>query len=213
VASATNLAVRDFVWTGWSMFHPFDREEIRPRVVSEPTADGEILGAQTNLLIGRLGEATLPDFWRLRVDGLGTIFRAYREDKPGRQDVSPGRFRPGTWLRPWNLVRDIYEFLAFATLYGRAFESTTLIEVRGTWHGLKGRRIDDPHVDWRPRYSDIDVRTATLEFPAAGAIERLHELTASLANQVLGLFDGFELSAGWVAQTAPTFRTLPKELG
>jgi hypothetical protein len=38
-AKTTNFDVRDFVWTGWSMFHPFTREPIRPHVIAEQVAD------------------------------------------------------------------------------------------------------------------------------------------------------------------------------
>ncbi len=204
-----NAAVKEIVWTGWSMFYPFTREEIRPRLIVEHEGGADLDAYQTNLMES-IRPASMPDFWRVRQDGLATIVRAYRED---RGDVTGApRLKPGTWFQPWNLERDLVEFLAFGFTFANTyFENAAVLDVRATWRGLKGRSLGDPRRDWPSRQSDVDERTVLLTHPVAGAMDRLPEVAAELGGPILGYF-GLQLTGAWIRADMPSFRTLPSNI-
>ncbi len=90
-----NGEVKDLVSTGWSMFHVFERDELRPRFRTDPASgQGDNDFVQCNLLPGsRTGGC---DFWRVTPDGLATLVREYWEDQ---QITSGATLSPNIMVR------------------------------------------------------------------------------------------------------------------
>lgn len=202
--------VRNVVWTGWSMFHPFTREEIKPRFVIDASVGEEVEAIETNLLGETFIAETVPDFWRITADGRATIIRPYREDRVAMPHLERDGIGPGMWLDPQTLAREVYEMVTHAKELAKAFDGTTGAEFRCTWYGLRDRRIGsfDGAVDWRERKCVVNERStgapAPLELLAASPQSVVAELIAPVGR----LFDGLEITAAEIESWRPGFRKL-----
>lgn len=206
----TGEAVRNVVWTGWSMFHQFTRASIAPRVVIDAASGKEVEAIETNLLGETILESTVPDLWRITVDGRSSIVRPYREDRMVIPHLSARGLIPGKYISPRILIRELYEFATHAKELAKAFPHASKIEFHCSWFGLEGRRIADmePDVEWGDYVCHVNNRsssaTVTLDELAADTVS----VVATLAAPVLNLFDGFEISRDWIARQVPKFRML-----
>lgn len=203
-------AVRNVVWTGWSMFHQFNRKEIAPRIVIDSSSGEEIEAIETDLLGETNLEATIPDVWRVTVDGRATLIRPYREDRAVISHLQKKGLVPGTWLSPRTLIRDVYEFVTHAKELAKAFPHAERIEFRCSWFGLRGRKIADfePGASWHDRSSHTSERTTTLTVSVDQLTADTAAVVAELAAPVLRLFDGLELTRDWIVNEVPKFRSL-----
>lgn len=204
----TNLAVRELVWTGWSMLYPFTRDEIRPYVIPENVDGRETDVWECSLLNNRGRETGMPDFWRFCGLGYASIVRGYREDRP----VDRARFPrdPGTWLSPVVLVREVAELVRHAAMVARRFQTATHVEVCGSWVGLRDRTMGDfdPGVEWHPRRSHADGRQIEGRWSIEEVVADWPRVVSTLAAPVLRLFDGFESSDQWVRSIENRFRQM-----
>ena len=202
--------VRNVVWTGWSMFHPFTREEIKPRFVTDASGSEEVEAIETSLLGESFIAETVPDFWRITADGRATIIRPYREDRVVVPHLERSGLGPGTYLSPETLAREVYEMATHAKELAKAFDGTTGVEFRCTWYGLKDRRIAsfDRAVDWRDRKCVVNERStgarAPLELLAASPQSAVAELIAPVGR----LFDGLEITVGEIESWRPGVKKL-----
>ena len=136
-----NVEVRNTVWTGWSMFFPFSRPEIAPKIYPEERdgTGGDVL--ECDLMIEKDFDIKLPDYWRLAPNGRVTLIRAYRED---RERSAKALLRSsGTWLSPETVIRETTEVVTHARLLARHFQMPTRIAFRCTWLGLADRELAD----------------------------------------------------------------------
>jgi hypothetical protein len=202
--------VRNVVWTGWSMFHPFTREEIKPRFVTD-TSRGEEIEALETILVGETFIAeTVPDFWRITADGRATIIRPYREDRVPLPHLQKRGMHPGTWLSPQTLAREVYEVVTHAKELAKCFEAATGVEFRCTWYGLKDRRIADfdPSIDWQERKSRVNERSISACASLAALAGNPQSIVEEMVAPVGRLFDGLEITASAIESWRPGFRKL-----
>jgi hypothetical protein len=203
-------AVREVVWTGWSMFHQFTRAAIAPKVVVDTSSGHEVEALETNLLGETLLEATIPDVWRVTVDGRASIWRPYREDRMRVPHLAERGLVPGTYLSPRILVRELYELATHAKEFSKAFPFAKSAEFLCSWVGLKDRKIADmdPGVDWNTYVSHVGNRTSNTSVPLDSLTADTAGVVATLSAPVLNLFDGFELSRDWIGDQVPKFRII-----
>jgi hypothetical protein len=203
-----NTQTRELVWTGWSMIYPFSRPEIAPYFVTDEASGQshhEIL--ETSLLGETNVDTTLPDFWRVSLDGKVSLLRAYREDRA--PDPQRG-LQPGEWFRPFFLAREIAEIVRHARALSENFPNAREVAFRCEWFGLEGRRVADPEADWsKIRIAKTAHRICTGEWPVTDLSSRWPAIVADLASCVIRLFDPeLELGEDWVNRIAPKFRSL-----
>lgn len=199
--------VRKRVWTGWSMFFVFDKEELKPSIHPD-TVDGEDVDVlETNLM--NVEGGGLPDYWRMTRTGYATLIRTYREDQTtvlkGREALEPGK-----WFSPRLVVQELAELTAHAGAMSNAFGGCAGVEFCCTWYGLRDRRIADfnPGVLWDRRVSKADGRTTSVYADAEVLLDKWPTLVAKLVNPVTMLFDGMETNEEWVRHIAPEFKRL-----
>ncbi len=203
-------AVRNVVWTAWSMFYQFTRTEIAPKIVIDTSTGAEVEALETDLTGEAFLETTVPDFWRITVDGRATIIRPYREDREVIPYLADRGLKPGMWLSPRTLVREVFELVTHAKEMAKAFPFADSIEFRCSWYGLIERQIADfqAGANWGERKCHANERTTTaivsVEQLAADTVSVVENLTAP----VLRLFDGLELNHEWIANEVPNFRML-----
>lgn len=200
--------VRNVVWTGWSMFHPFTRNEIRPRFVTD-LSDGQEIDAVETVLLGQTFIAeTVPDYWRITADGRATIIRPYREDRSAVPHLAREGLHPGMWLSPRILAREAYELVTHAKELAKFFAAAEAVEFRCSWHGLKDRRIADfdPSVDWYDRTCRINERTTVSRSSLEALAGDPDPIVLALVTPVSRLFDGLEITPTQLLQWRPTFR-------
>jgi hypothetical protein len=205
-----NERVRSVVWTGWSMFYIFTRSEIAPQRLIDRGTGEEVEAIETRLINETNLEATLPDFWRITADGRVTLMRAYREDRSTNPPLAARGLKPGNWLAPRELVRDVFELASHAREFSKAFSHAAAVEFRCSWFGLRARRIGDfnPGVDWGPRTCHTEERT-TFAIPSIEEFAADPESVAvELYAPVLRLFDGLELDRAWLVKEKARFRSL-----
>ncbi|MBL4640163.1 MAG: putative DNA binding domain-containing protein [Kordiimonadaceae bacterium] len=99
VLEEINNEVRDTVWTGWSMFYPFTRQEIAATVYPENTDGSGSDLLETNLISNEQHETSMPDYWRVAPDGRAALVRGYREDVRLEE--------PGAWLSPETVLMSL----------------------------------------------------------------------------------------------------------
>ena len=190
VLEEINNEVRDTVWTGWSMFYPFSRLEIRPSVHPEKPdgTGGDLL--ETNLLGF---DAALPDFWRISPDGRASLVRGYREDE---------RFeKPGRWLSPETVLRETAELVRHARAFARRFPSASSVSFRCVWNGLNGRELRDfdPGIYWSPgRIATANQRTVSDEYPVVQLAVSWPKIVSDLGCPILHLFGFTDCSPEFV---------------
>jgi hypothetical protein len=198
-----NAETRDTVWTGWSMFYPFRRPEVAPRMVTDsyPGQDEtEVLEA--SLIAARTLEHTLPDFWRVSNDGKTTLVRAYREDRTGYP------LALGETLSPFLAAKEITEIVRHARAMSQNFNGVASVRFRCEWHGIQGRRWEDPNA-----YYSL-TRTAQTNRVLSIAERQPEDLTtgwpvlvAELLSRLARVFDPqLDPTPGWVLSIAPRFR-------
>lgn len=199
--------VKKRVWTGWSMFYVFTKQEIKPYIVPDNVGGEEVEIVETNLM--NFEGIGLPDFWRMTRNGYATLIRPYREDKNAIQRGSE-TLEPGKWFSPNLLVQELAELTAHAAAMFRMFGNCTGAEFRCSWSGLRNRRIADfnPAVNWDDRVSRADSRTTSARADKDLLLENWPLLVSELANPITMLFDGMETNEEWVRHIAPTFRKL-----
>lgn len=209
ILQQANQEVRELVWTGWSMFYPFTRDEIRPYIIPETLEGTEIEVWEMSLLGQTQDSTTLPDFWRFSTHGYASLIRAYCEDR--QVIVQNGEsLQPGTWFSPFTIIREIAEFVRHARAIGKLFSSAREVEIRGTWVGLANRRIDefDPGNDWSFRKSRANGRDVRGKWPIGDLTSDWEGIIAQLASPVTRLFDGLDVTRDWVKHATPKFRAL-----
>ena len=201
-----NVEVRNTVWTGWSMFYPFARPDIAPRLYPE-NADGtggDVL--ECNLLIDEDFDISLPDYWRIAPDGRVTLVRTYREDRV-RSARSLQR-KSGTWLSPETVVRETTELVTHARLLARYFQTPTRILFRCTWLGLQGRELADfdSTIYWgHGHVASADLRTTEGDWPIATIAATCTGVVSELCSPVLNIFGFTRCSAQFVEGLASRF--------
>jgi hypothetical protein len=203
----THEEVKKRVWTGWSMFYVFDRDEIKPYIQPGIVAGEDVDVVETNLMnVEGIG---LPDYWRMTRTGYATLMRTYREDAT---TIDKGReaLEPGKWFSPRLIVQELTELTAHAAAMFNIFGDCTGAEFRCSWYGLRNRHVADfnPGVLWDHRISKADARTTSARADKETLFDRWPALVAKLANPVTMLFDGIETNEEWVKQIAPEFRKL-----
>lgn len=211
-----NVQVRDHVWTGWSMFYPFSREEIAPKRVTENEDGSGALALETDLRTSRLLDSTLPDFWRVSVSGLAVLIRPYREDRFGlRQGVSDPNRLPGKWLSPETPLRETAELVRHAYLFSKHFTSAERVEFVCIWKGLKGRHLagfgDEYWSPDRVAHSTI-CRTEGGWLPQ-DLISNWPEVVSHLGCKVVDMFGYEHCGPDFVRTMEAKFRKLPPNMG
>lgn len=202
--------VREVVWTGWSMFHQFTREEIKPRIVIDTATGDEIEAIETDLREHSRLASTRDEIWRITADGRATLIRPYREDTAEHPSWAQRGLTPGTWLSPRTLIRELYELATHAKELSKSFPNAEAVEFCCTWQGLKGRKIADftPGAEWRERRCHAEQRTSTLTVSLEELTADTAAVVAKLSARVLNLFDGLDLSRDWILREVPNFRTI-----
>ena len=203
-------AVKNVVWTGWSMFYQFTRKEIKPHILVDEKMGEGIEVIETNLLGKTYTPTTVPDFWQITLDGRATIIRPYREDRTPVPHLEERGIRPGMWLSPNTLIREVYELVTHAKELAKAFTYAESVEFQCSWFGLKDRRMADfkPGVCWDDRRCHAVSRNTGGHFAVEQITADTNSVVVSLAAPVLILFDGYETTVEWVEHLRPSFRML-----
>jgi hypothetical protein len=186
------------------MFYPFSRKEIEPYSYE----DGELneLILESNLMVERPYDTTLPDFWRMSTHGKMVLCRAYREDRPAQGDREPGKC-----FSPTQLARELTELFLHAHALAQNVPEAQTVAFQLEWVGLKDRRIWDREADQRiERKSRTDGKAIILnDVPLADLPSHWPVLVAKTATQVVQLFDfKLELTEEWVRSISGKFRQL-----
>ena len=200
-----NSEMRDLVWTGWSMFYPFNRAEIEPYFVTDSyPGQGTTEVLETDLLGETLLTATLPDFWRVSSDGKASIVRAYREDRSGYPQP------PGKTLSMFMAAREVAEIVRHARAMAPNFKSLKSVRFRCEWHGLQGRQLRDPESDpSMTRVSRTGRVVAAVERKPEDLTNAWPEIVSEVAGRLARSFDAnLDITAEWVRHVAPKFRSL-----
>lgn len=195
--------IHDLVWTGWSMFYPFSRPEIKPYVVPDPNEVAAIL--ETSLLNETSLDTTLPDVWRVSEDGKATIIRGYREDRPGR-----GIGAPGTTFNPKLLIRELAELVRHARAFAERFSTAESVIFRCEWFGLDGRKIADGTYWSVERVARASGRVSVGQWSIGALRSEWPNVVSALGSPILALFDPkFRITPEWVLEVGKTdFRTI-----
>ncbi len=206
VLDEVNNEVRDTVWTGWSMFYPFSREEIAPAYHPEHNDGTGINVLEANLMGDGEFDTSLPDFWRVTTDGRATISRPYREDRIRTVDAL-GR-AAGTWMSPETIVRETAELVTHARQFAKRFDTTATVAFRCSWIGLKNRELMDfdRAIYWSPgRIAKANQGTAEGEWTNVQLAADWASVVAELACPILRLFGYIDCNPEMVERMAPRF--------
>lgn len=207
VLDEVNNEVRDVVWTGWSMFYPFSRDEIAPVVMPENEDGSGVEVLETNL-IGKSRTAH-HDFWRVSADGRASVVRAYGEDSPGACKYR--NLSAGEWLSPETVLRDTTELVTHARLLSTRYAAATRIKFRCNWSGLAGRQLADfdQRISWgSTRPASADARAVEGEFSVAQVTADWETVVADLGCPVLRLFNLNGCGPELIKKIVPRFRKL-----
>lgn len=205
ILERANSEMRDLVWTGWSMFYPFNRAEIAPYFVHDAyPAQGTTEALETNLLAERNLTSTLPDFWRVSADGKATIVRAYREDRSGYPHPA------GQTVSLFMTVRELAEIVRHARAMAQHFPSLQSVRFRCEWLGLQGRQLrdaeSDPSIIRKSRANRV---LSLAEHKPEDLTNAWPEIVSSLAARFARTFDpNLDPGPNWVRHVAPRFRSL-----
>jgi hypothetical protein len=179
-----NEEVRDRVRTGWSMFYPFSRDEIRPRTTVDPNSGkGDDDFIECSVIDASMTGAT--DYWRVSRDGFASVMRGYFEDRP--ETSSYFNTEPGSFLSPNWMIRDLGEIVRHAQAFAARLTDTTTISFRCTYRGLSSRNVYDPRALWLPTKFDPDaaVRTSSGTWSAPDLKEKWPAIVAKLAAPMM----------------------------
>ena len=201
-----NNRTKAVVWTGWSMFFPFNPKEIRPRVRVSSIANAEKEFLESDLTMEGGGYL---DFWRFSTDGLATLIRGYREDSGNSRRAYQEGLVPGACLSPIALAQDVTEFISHAIAMAEILDVQS-IELRFSLVGLKDRKIAE--FSWQdridPHVSVTDSRQVTKVIERVAAKAELPKLVAETINPVLRLFDGLQVDENWIRNQMQKFKQL-----
>ena len=210
-----NREVREHVWTGWSMFYPFSKEEIEPQILFENENASGCVILETDLRKHRFLETTLPDYWRVSENGYAILIRPYREDRIGlvTSKVDPNR-KPGEWLSPETPIRETAEFVRHAYLFSKKFPSASQVEFICVWKGLSGRHFAGFGSEYwsANRICKTPTRRTEGRFPVSDLISKWQEVVVYLACPVLQLFDFDNCDKEFVSGMEEKFRKLPPDV-
>ena len=201
-----NHRMKAIVHTGWSMFFPFDPQEIRPKIKIQTISGNEKEFYESDLT----GEGGgMLDFWCFSTDGYAALIRGYREDRGPVNRGSTKSLSPGGWFSPVMLAQDVAEFICHAIAMAELTGAQS-IELNFSWIGLKERRISDNsgRFFFEQRVSATDSRQVRKTVERVSAKAELHELIAEIINPILRLFDGLEVNGNWIKSLMPDFRKL-----
>jgi hypothetical protein len=170
------------------LFHVYSKPDLAPYFTSDTAPN--ILGDKGEILESALfaDVANSTDFWRVNPGGFATHIRPYREDREGTR--SGAGHGPGQWLCPFYVIRDLYEFVLFASLISTRFEGAESVEFRCEWWGLKGREIADAdaRVYWSEgKIARDDHRVTTGEWQT-GELAHQPDIVSALASPLMRLF-------------------------
>lgn len=196
--------------TGWSMFHIFRRPGIEPGFATDPEAgqadedfvECALIRDPERRDVSGLGL----DMWRVAADGKATLIREYWEDRP---DFSRQlKTAPGTWLSPYWMARSVAEFVRHSRGLAERFDAPTAVSFRMEWHGLSGRRFDDPRQPWPERgIARADSRVVTGIFPVTMLTSGWPEIVAKLINPLVRLFsNNIVITPDWVLTQSRAWR-------
>lgn len=190
--------------SGWSMFFPFDSQDMRPKFRVSTIAGQEKEFYECDLT---QGEAWTHDFWRFSIDGYATLIRGFDEDRGVRKFDGGADLMPGTWISPKMLARNVSEFVSHAIAMAEILD-VQFIDFKFSWIGLKDRKIDGE--SWRhrlvPRISLTDSRQVNKTVERVPAKAELHKLVPEVINPVLRLFDAFAVDENWMKSRMVEFR-------
>ena len=199
-----NRDVRAIVSTGWSMFYPFTKPEIAAALHPE-FDDGTGVDVLESDLIGDGSfDTSLPDYWRVAVDGRAALIRPYREDR--RRSVIEQGKQAGTWLSPETVIRETAELVSHARFMAERLGGREVL-FRCSWRGLNGRMIDDfGSVYWSPgRSAQAEQRTTSGSWAVSTLAASWQNVVADLACPVLAMFGFNECGPALVEGLAPRF--------
>lgn len=208
VAREMNFEIRDRVNTGWSMFYPFEREQIAPFVNVDPTSgQGTEEFIEANLMRDDGPSPHSAEMWRLSTDGKATIIRPHRLDYP---ITAPPGWTVGKLFSPNLLIQDIGELVRHAQAFSERFSTPTQVGFRCEFRGLLGRELGHPGRDWREgRVAKSDNRIVTQTWPVTSLPTQWPEIVANLAAPVLRAFDpSIRCTADWVSHEAKGWRPI-----
>ena len=182
--------VRQFVNSGLPMFEIAYSSDFMPHSTFDPRlGEDEFLECNPVNADGR--HLMLWDFWRVSPVGMGTIVRAYEEDRFHGWSSTAGP-APGTWFWLRGMAREIAEMIRHARAFAERFEAPETLSIRAEWLGLQGRTLGDPENPFVWRRSGTardDRRVFAKTLPVAGLAEGWPALTAEMLSPVLRLFD------------------------
>lgn len=186
---------------GWSFFVEAGRREEAPIV---DVADG-VECLQADMVAPDGNFSSVPTLWRASVDGSGFEVRTLHEDGDrfvqAMKQRTSARWEKGENIVPIFQMRVAWQFVVFVRELAARFADASTVELGIEYVGLKGREVNDPD----PRVSFLQgkaardarrtiVRTPVARLAGDGALE----VTRSLVNPMLRLFDGYEMSADHV---------------
>ena len=195
-----NARVRDLVWTGWSMFYPFQREGIAPYFIHD-AAPEDVAVVEAQLLGGRRLTASSPDFWRVSNDGKASIIRPYGEDR------SSYPLGPGRTISPEGTTAEIAEIVRHASEMAALFQSVRAVRFRCEWRGLVGRTFRGEHWNFggAPRTDRV---VSAMEFPLLSLSNEWPMVVSTLIGRLVRAFDPrLELEPLWVERQSSHFRS------
>jgi hypothetical protein len=204
-----NAEVRDLVWTGWSMFHPFTGSTIGPFFnTDESSGQGDRDFLECALLRDKDPGFLATDMWRVSVDGKATIIRCYEEDHVGF--TAQTGLAQGTWFSPQMMVCALAELVRHARGMAERFDSPTSVSFRCEWNGLEDRILHDPRGRFfREHRARTDRRVTTGTWPVSSLGNALEEIVSDLAQPVVRLFtNDFAVSPQWVRGQRPRWKSL-----
>jgi Schlafen, AlbA_2 len=205
ILEEVNNEVRDTVWTGWSMFYPFRGEPAPTFYPEHPDGTGpDVL--ESNLMdLDSDFDLSLPDFWRVAVDGRASLVRPYREDRS--RNVRELQRAAGTWLSPETVIRETAELVTHARCLARRFAAARQVSFRCTWIGLENRELADFDTSayWNRRIAKASQRTVEGEWATATLAASWPSIVAELGCPILRLFGFTDCSPAFVRGMAPKF--------
>jgi len=201
-----NEEVHDRVRTGWSMFYPFSRDEIRPRTNVDPdSGKGDDDFLECSILGASHTGAT--DYWRVSRDGFATLVRGYFEDRP--ETIAYFNTNQGHFLSPNWMARDLGELVRHAQAFAEQFSDATSVSFRCVYHGLSNRTVYDPRALWIPTKFDPDsaVRVSTGTWSPKDLKDKWPAVISKLAAPMMragGI--GHVVTPDWVKGQASNWR-------
>ena len=181
--------VRQLVDSGWPTFVLLDVPELRPRSTSDEAAGvEEFLECR---LAGASRSNSIPTFWRLAPEGMATAVRPYYfEDLVERPPHE--RLAACTWFWPPGMAQDIAELIRHARAFAERMDSPESVSFLVEWHGLRGRRPDQPGVPLIRSEGDVAKDDRCDVMKTVGVTDLINDwqtLAADLLSRVMRVFN------------------------